>query len=33
LPPARGKSDLEQWRSWSTRWARASPGWGPRTLP
>jgi hypothetical protein len=32
LPPAKGKCDLEQWRMRSARWARASPGWGPRTL-
>jgi hypothetical protein len=32
LPPARDKSDLEQWRTRSVRWARASPEWGPKTL-
>ena len=31
-PPAANKSDLALWRTPSARWARASPGWGPRTL-
>jgi hypothetical protein len=30
LPPATTLSDLAQWRTPYARWARCSPGWGPR---
>ena len=31
LPPAKGPSDLEQWRTPYAVWARSSPVWGPKT--